>query len=214
MQKTYVSVLAGLSLLLVLSAASATPLAPDYRKVGVKIGDAAIYESSFTAESWDETHISVYGIVGSVVTFNVTWYEPSGAVGASGLLAGDIYIGGNSIFNFLIAADLATSDPIWSEADEAINDTILVVVGGVLRTVNHLRYYGGEFEGYWDAATGLMIELRLFSRNRWVNYTLLSTTAWSPLSLWNMTTVALIEGVVIVVLAIALIVVVVKRWRH
>jgi len=213
LKKTYLSALAALSIFLVLSAASAAPLAPDYTKVGVKLGDTADYRTSFTVTTWNRTHILVYGIVGTVITLNYTFYDPSGTVGSSGQMVGDIYNGAGSIVDYLIAADLTALNPIYVGAAEAINDTSQMTVAGALRTINHIDYYGGFFEAYWDQATGLMTELHLMTFVGWMNHTLLSTTAWSAPSLLNMTTIALVEGIVIIVLLIALIVVASRRRR-
>jgi hypothetical protein len=216
MKKTCASALAVFSLLLVLSAASATPLAPDYSKVGVKVGDTATYRSSFTTEIWNKTKLLVYGIVGTVVYLNYTNYNPDGSPTPTGQWTIDVLAGSFLLFGFLIAGNLTAGNPFYSGCPWAINGTSQMVVGGALRTVNHANYNGGGFNVYWDQATGLMTELHL-SFMGWQNYTLLSTTAWAPdtvPSLLNMTTIALIEGVVIIVLAIALVVVASRRRKR
>lgn len=215
MKKAYASALAVLSLLLVLSAVSATPLAPDYTKVGVKVGDTAIYRSSFTLAPWNKTKILVYGIVGTVVTLNNTDYYPNGTIGNQGQMVCDVYAGSFLVFVYLIAGNLTTGNPLYSGSTFTINETSQIVVAGALRTVNHGYYSGGILDIYWDQVTGLMTQLHLFFFG-WANYTLLSTTAWGPdtvPSLLNMTTIALIEGVVIIALVIALVIVASRRRR-
>jgi len=215
MNKAYVSALAVFSLLLVLSAASATPLAPDYTKVGVRVGDVAIYRGSFSAQPWNKTKILVYGIVGTVVTLNYTNYFPNGSIATEGQIVADINAGSTLSAAYLTASNLTTGDPIYAGATETINQTTQMTVAGALRTINHASYYGGMFNAYWDQATGLMTELHLWFFV-WGNYTLLSTTAWAPdtvPSLLNMTTIALIEGIVIIALVIAIIYVASRRRR-
>jgi hypothetical protein len=216
MKRTFVSIVAVLSLLLVFSAVSATPLAPDYTKVGVKVGQTAIYRSSFTGQPWNKTKILVYGIIGTVVYLNQTNYMPDGVtIGSQGQTIVDVLAGSFLGYAFLIAANLTTGDALYSGAPETINETTQMVVAGALRTINHGSYYGGLFDAYWDKATGLMTQLNLWFL-AWGNFSLLSTTAWAPdtvPSLLNMTTIALIEGVVIIVLIVAVIVVASRRRR-
>jgi hypothetical protein len=215
MKKTYLLALAALSMLLVVSAASAAPLAPDYTKVGVKVGDTVTYRSSFTGQTWNKSMMLIYGIVGTVVTVNYTHYNPGGTAVSQGQMVGDIYAGNLFFAIFLIAANLTTSNPVYFGATETINDTSQMTVAGALRTVNHIAYYSGMVDAYWDQATGLMTKLNFWFLG-WQNYTLLSTTAWTPdtvPSLLNMTTIALIEGVVIIALVIAVIVVASRRRR-
>jgi hypothetical protein len=231
MKKAFVWALTAISLLLVFTGAAwAAPLAPDYTKVGVKVGDVAIYRYS-SGLPQNKTRLLVYGIVGSLVTFNYTLYNPDGSVASYGQPTIDVVTGAGAYY-FLIAANLTTSDPVYSGWPIAINETTQMVVAGALRTVNHIICLGGSLNAYWDRATGLMTELHLgpppasqaieSSRDEhhservllWQNYTLLSTTAWSPdtvPSLFNMTTIALIEGVVIIVLVIVLIVLASRR---
>jgi hypothetical protein len=215
MNRTYISALAVFSLLLVLSAASATPLAPDYTKVGVKVGDVAIYQSSFTTQPWNKTEYLVYGIVGTAITLNYTNYFPNGTIASEGQTSGDINAGNIFFAAFLTAANLTTGDALYSGATVTINETSQMTVAGALRTINHAYYYSGAFNAYWDQATGLMTQLNLWFFV-WQNYTLLSTTAWTPdtaPSLFNLTTIAVIEGVVIIILVIAVIVVASRRKR-
>jgi hypothetical protein len=212
MRKTFASTLAVFSLLLVVSAASATPLTVDYTKVGVKVGDVAIYRSSFTAGPWNKTEILVYGIVGTVVTLNYTDYNPDGSIGNQGQVVFDIYAGSFLLYRYLIAGNLTTGDPLYSGAPITINETSQMVVAGALRTINHANYNGGMFNAYWDQATGLMTEAQVWFF-AWENYSLLSTTAWAPDTLLNMTTIALIEGIVIIILVIALVIVASRRRR-
>jgi hypothetical protein len=216
MRNVLVSTLAILSLLLMVSAPSATPLAPDYTRVGVKLGDSAIYRISDSIYPYNKTRIVVHGILGPVVTLNRTFYNPDGSIWGQSQIPTDL-ITGIGLGIMLIAANLTTNDPIHSGDTIAVNETIQIVVTGALRTVNHANYYGGHLDGYWDKATGLVTELRWSPGGHWMNYTLLSTTAWAPdtvPSLLNMTTIVLVEGVVIVVLVIALIVLATRPRRR
>jgi len=213
MREASVSALAVLGILLILSVASATPQAPDY-KVGVKVGDIAIYRLSHELAPWNKSRTLVHGILGPVVTFNLTVYNPDGSVASHTQYTINVATGIGTGF-FLIAGNLTTGDLIYPIGTMVINETIQMMVAGALRTVNHANYYGGLLNAYWDQVTGLMTEFR-YHPGYWQNYTLLSTTAWAPdtvPSLLNMTTIALIEGVVIIMLVIALIVLASRRRR-
>lgn len=219
MRNRLVSTLAILSLLLVVSAASATPLAPDYTKVGVSVGDMAVYHAVFydNPDYVNKTTIEFYGIVGTVVTVHWKWYAPSGVEVASGVLAGDISDGsGTTMYLFLVTPGLMVNDAIYDGAGFTIQDTAQMTVAGASRTINHMRQFGGSPELYWDQLTGLTTERHTYQYGYWINWTLISTTAWQPYtppSLFNIRTVALILVVVVCVLIVALVYVVRRRGK-
>jgi hypothetical protein len=207
-ERRSVLALAALCVLLVVSRASAAPLAPDYTQVGVKVGDTTIYRVSNEVEPANKSRIVVHEIVGPVVTLNFTLYLPDGSVIMHEQQPTDLRTG-SGITYFLLAANLAAGDPMYSTPHSmTINDTVLMLVGGALRAVNHARYPAAGLEGYWDRLTGVCTQLHR-SGAWWVNYTLLSTTAWAPdavPSLLTTTVIALIAGIVIIVPVIALMV--------
>ena len=173
-------VLAFLLVLLAQLANCTFALAADYEKVAVKVGDTADYETSLTGPDYNRTHILVYGIVGTAIYLNLTYYHPNGMVGSESQLVGDVFAGGGYLFAYLLAANLTAGDAIYSNAPEKINETITMNVAGTPRTVNHLSVITANeyFDGYWDKATGLMTKLNFWLLG-WINMTIISTDAWS-----------------------------------
>jgi hypothetical protein len=174
------NILAVLLVLLALFANCTSALAADYEKVGVKVGNIADYETSLTSSDYNRTHILIYGIVGTVIYLNLTYYHPNGVVGSESQLVGDVFAGGGYLFAYLLAANLTAGDPIYSNAPEKINETITMIVAGTSRTVNHLSVITSNeyFDAYWDKATGLMTKLNFWLIG-WINMTIISTDAWS-----------------------------------
>jgi hypothetical protein len=175
-------ILAVLLVLLAWSANCTSALAADYEKVGVKVGNTADYETSLTNSDYNRTHILVYGIVGTTIYLNLTYYHPNGAVGLESQLLGDVFVGGGYLFAYLLAANLTAGDPVYSgQTSLKVNETTTMTVAGTSRTVNHLRTADGLFEAYWDKATGLMTKLN-FALIGWINMTIISTDAWSVIT--------------------------------
>lgn len=159
MKNGSLSALAALCLLLVVSGAAAAPLAPDYTKVGVKVGDTTIYRVRHTVQPANKSRIVVHEILGPVVTLNRTLYLPDGSVIMHEQQPTDLRTG-TGITYFLLAANLAAGDPMYSIPHSmAINDTVLMLVGGALRVINQARYPAAGLEGYWDRLSGVCTEL-------------------------------------------------------
>jgi hypothetical protein len=174
------NILAVLLVLLALLANCTSALAADYEKVGVKVGNTADYETSLTSSDYNRTHILVYGIVGTIIYLNFTYYHPNGVVGSESQLVGDVFAGGGYLFAYFLAANLTAGDPIYSNAPEKINETITMTVAGTPRTVNHRSVITNNeyFDAYWDKPTGLMTKLNFWLLG-WINMTIISTDAWS-----------------------------------
>ncbi len=213
MRKSLACSLAALSILLVLCATLSPTTAANYNKVSVRVGDTATYKVSLTASTDNKSTTLVWGIVGTLVYLNATYYLPSGAVDSKNQYLVDVYAGSVLLtYMFLIAGTLSKNDPLFHGATGLwINDTTSMVIDGVNRTVNHFRAPGGFEEAWWDKETGLMVKANIFLFFGWLNYTqMLSTNAWSapapPPSLLSnpMTLVAIGEGVLIVILALLL----------
>jgi hypothetical protein len=208
----HVSALVVLCALLIVPVASASPLTPDYAKVGVKVGDVAIYRL-ISSSPQNKSQLLVYGILGTVVTFNITYYNSDGSVFSRGQFTINIKTGAGAAY-WLTAADLTTGDPVYSGwASGSIGETIQMMVAGALRTINH-GSLGDIYDVYWDRITGLVTG---YYQSGSGNYTLLSTTAWAPdtvPSLLNMTTIVLVEGLVIIILVVVLIGVASRRKRR
>lgn len=79
MQKKFYG-LALLSILIILTFTFRPSWAADYSKVGVRVGDTADYDAQIAYKSSDVTRLNVlvYGIVGTMVTLNITYYFRNG----------------------------------------------------------------------------------------------------------------------------------------
>jgi hypothetical protein len=207
--------LALLSILLVLTATTSSTTATNYTKVGVKIGDTAVYHSSFTGSTINKTVIQVYGIVGTQVYLNFTDYYSNSTAAPSYQMITDTFAGSFSGWVYLIASNLTANDPIYSGCAYKINETKTMSIGGGTRTVNHLNATGWGFiiNGYWDKTLGIMVKLDLFLWIGWRNYTMISFTSpgTPPGGLSTTTIVALAEGAVIIIL---LVYIVMSRRGH
>jgi len=172
------NILAVLLVLLALLGNCTSASAADYTKVGVKLGNTADYKTSTDWGTYNRTQLLVYGIVGTIIYLNLTDYYPNGTIANKHQVIGDLVIGNDFIYAYLLAANLTVGDPIYVGASMIINETITMTFAGTPRTVNHLRLPDGLFEAYWDKATGLMTKLNLWFLG-WLNMTIVSTDAWS-----------------------------------
>jgi hypothetical protein len=186
-------------------------MAANYNQVSVKLGDTATYKVSVSGSTDNKSTILVWGIVGTVVYVNSTFYLPNGTIDYKSQEIINVYNGGLLTYMYLVAGNLSKNDaPYHGWTGYWINDTTSMIIAGINRTVNHLRTYGGLNEVWWDKDTGLMVKANIWFID-WFNFTMISSTAWSapqqPASLLSnpMTLVAIGEGILIIVL-IALIV--------
>jgi len=171
-----------LLVLLALLANCTRASAADYEKVGVKLGNTADYDTSLTSHAYNRTHILVYGIVGTLVYLNFTYYFPNGTVGDEYQWIGDVFAGvPNYFYVYLLAANLTAGDPIYSGASMTINETVTMTFAGTPRTVNHLLLTSWPLEAYWDKATGLIAKLNFWLLG-WINMTIISTDVWSTVT--------------------------------
>jgi hypothetical protein len=181
MKKSLVYGLAVISVLLLLTVTYNPVAAADYTNVGVKIGDTSTYHFSYDSSTDNKSTLLVWGIIGTYVTLNETHYHPDGSVDFTSQWFPDVYAGSVFDWLFLIASGLQKDDLVYHNApDYKINDTSHMILGGANRSVNHLRTSDGLIEVWWDRQTGLMTKLNLWLYTAWWNYTLISTTAWSP----------------------------------
>jgi hypothetical protein len=166
----------------------------------VKVSDTATYELSETTGEDNESTMLVWGITGTVVYLNFTYYKPSGAYDGMNNYSIDIYHGSDSYY-FLVAANLTQDNGIYHGSSWMyINDTTWMVIAGINRTVSHFKSQDGTVEAWWDHATGLMVKANVWTMMfKWINFTMISTTAWStpapPQSAFNTTTIVAIAGV-------------------
>jgi hypothetical protein len=193
-------------MLLVLSVVVNSTSAADYTKVGVSLGGTADYSLSTDYGTANRMRVYVYGIVGSVVTLNITDYYPNGTATPTSQMIVDVVTGGlGSIY--LISAGLTPGDPIYSGASYAISDAPTRQVAGASRPQNHVvdtNYLGsgGRIDWYWDQATGLATEITFWALG-WYNITLTSTSLWSGLPL---TTILLVAGAIVAIIAAVLLI--------
>jgi len=174
------SIVAVFFIFLVLLANCPSALAVDYTKVGVKVGNTANYKTSTSFGTYNGTQILVYGVILSgIVYLNFTYYYPNGTVASRYQIICDLIAGSIPGSAFLLAANLTAGNPIYSSAAMTINETITMTFAGTPRTVNHLRLPNGQFEAYWDKATGLVCKLNYFYIVGWLNMTIMSTDAWT-----------------------------------
>jgi hypothetical protein len=168
---------------LIVGSMSRSPLclAADYTKVGLAVGNTADYATSASYQTYNKTHLLIYGIVGTLIYGNYTDYNIDGSVNDTYQIVADVLAGGYYTYTRFIAANLTAGDPVYSSASMTINETIQMNVSGIQRSVNHLNIPSGYLDVYWDQATGLMTKLNLWLFG-WLNMTLISTDAWSPVT--------------------------------
>lgn len=135
--------------------------------------------------------------------------HPTGTVDLKDQIIADVYGGGFLTFMYLIAGNLTKNDGLYHGSTGLwINDTTSMTISGVTRTVNNFRDSGGIEEAWWDKETGLMVKANILAFFVWLNYTMISTTAWSspPSGLSTATLLAIGEGAIIVLLLVYIVV--------
>jgi hypothetical protein len=193
-----------------------SPAAAVTYKVGVSPGVSSIYASKFSYAAANKTVIAIFAVVGTVVYTNITYYNPDNSVNSERNNPG-IDANANSFagMTYLIASNLTTNDPTWPGSPYIINDSSTMTFAGASRTVNHMKMSkfnstSNYIEAWWDKDTGLMVKLALWIPGSWDNFTMISTTAWSPSppaqSAFTSTSIIAAAGVGIVALIIGFLV--------
>jgi hypothetical protein len=181
LRKLMTSTLVALVVLIVLSTLVVSSSAADYTKVGVKAGDTADYKivSSNPKMNGAVIHASIQKVEGTVVTINGSVHYTNGTVQAE-FISGDISLGQNSSYYFLICANLTRGDPIYVDSKMNITETASMSVLGVSREVNHLSSSSilGRFDVYWDKLSGLMTRLEASSWGFQITIAITSTSLW------------------------------------
>jgi len=174
----------GLFLILIILMITFRPSrAANYYQIGVKVGDTADYEAKVTYNNNTRLHVCVHGIVGTVVTLNLTYYNKTGQQQPTIQVEGDMYYGIGYPYIlclYLITANLQKGDPIYYGASIKITDNVPMNVAGASRAIN--RYNDPTYSPldiYCDQATGIMIKLNVLTFLGWENLTLTSTSLWS-----------------------------------
>jgi hypothetical protein len=196
--------------------------ATDYTKVGVKVGDTADYKTASSVSSDNKTRIYVIYISGTIVTADYMSFFPNGTLHSSTSWTGNISSYEYPIYLVLLAAGLKTGDHLGTDpSSPTIDVNTTLNTAGTSRLANHAHatsYLGvlllSYLDAYWDQQTGLLIQGNFFALGLWLNFTLISTTVFSSGSALNTSTIALVEGVVIVVLVIAMVLVARRGGKH
>jgi hypothetical protein len=210
-RKTACSLVA-LTIVLVLVTTVCFTTAANYTLVGVKLGATADYKvSSSPFFAYNKTDILVSGIVGTTIYLNYTSTFPNGTESliGTGLISGDI----STYLTYVVASNLTVGDNLWKSGAPTINRTITMNAGGTSRLVNVANnitfFLGADYNLYYDKQTGLLVQGDFVGLFGWINYTLISTTAWSPPAPSagiSLTTVGLVGGVGIVALIVGFVV--------
>ena len=198
-----------LTIVLVLATTACFTTAANYTLVGVKLGATADYKvSSSPYFGYNQTEALVSGIVGTTIYLNYTSTFPNGtkALLGTGLISGDI----STFLTFVVASNLTVGDHLWNNAGApTINKTITMSAVGASRLVNVVNnitfFLGADYNLYFDKQTGVLVQGDIAGLFGWVNYTLISTTAWSPPAQpagISLTTVGLVGAVGIVALVV------------
>lgn len=168
------------SILIILTITFRPSFAADYNQVGVRVGDTADYDAQLSSPSdVNRLHIDVYGIVGTTVYLNLTYYFRNGTLYSASQVTGDINIGTLFFYLYLITPNLQVGDAIYSGASATIDKTNTMTIAGASRSVNHYNDSSWDsWDSYWDQTTGLTVKLTYWIMG-WTNLTLTSTSLWS-----------------------------------
>ena len=201
MKKRLTILLTLLMFVLLLGANTNKVSAADYSNVGVAVGDTAVYSVSMTSSEVTSLHLLVHGVVGTDVTLNLTWYYPNGTVQSTHQIPGDISIGENYIWIYLVASGLQANDPPTSVASYYINSTGPAVMAGAIRMVNQIALPSGTLFMIYDVVSGLVLQCNIVFFMSWMNLTMIDTSFGNPL--FRITTIGIIVGVVVVLIVAA-----------
>jgi len=171
--------------------------------VGVKAGDWVKYEGSASGFEPDEfldlsqmewMKGEVLGVSGTTVTVQMTAHYKNGSESVQ-ILVGDVATASGNLTFMIMPAVLEKGDafPIamfdLGQVSLFINDTVSRTYMGVSRSVNALSlsvsedYVSLEVAGYWDQATGVLMELSMqvsaLNENMQMSFKAIETNMWS-----------------------------------
>jgi hypothetical protein len=214
-------------MLLLLTIVVSPTSAASYTSVGVVSGTSSVYSQTITGEpNANKLVITVYTVVGTAVSENLTYYLANGSVYYK--ISTTVNVNSNnptiiegvpdSYFTMesIIASGLNASDPTYPAGPYKINDTSSMTFAGATRTIDYFQQSpfnssAWYFEGWWDQATGIIVKWNLwwpaaYGGPVWQNISMVSTTAWSasaPVqSTFSSTSIITIVGVGIVALIV------------
>jgi hypothetical protein len=203
MKKRWTFLLTSLMFLLLLGANVNSVSAADYSNVGVSVGETAYYAVSLSFSDDANLLLVVHGIVGTVVTLNLTFYFANGTISSDFQLTGDISTGSNFISIYLIAAGLQAGDAPTSGASHTFNSTTLGIMGGAVRSVNHVSVPAWDLDQKYDQASGLLLQSNVVIFFAWYNLTMLDTSFGNPF--FKITSIGVIVGVLVFVVVAAVV---------
>jgi hypothetical protein len=197
-------------------------MATNYNQVGVKVGDTADYKVSTSAGPDNRTRLYFTYVSGAMVSADELSFWPNGTIHSSTSWTGNISNYQWPIYIGLVVPGLKVGDHIGTgSSSPVITDNTTLIAAGSSRLAIHasnetfLIILLSYVDGYWDEASGLLIKGNFYTfLTGWFNATLISTTVRSQGGALSMTTVALIEGGVIVVLVIAMVFVARRHVKH
>jgi hypothetical protein len=213
--KKFTFTMALFMLLLFSSASSTLAYAGNYAKADLNLGDTADYlvsRSDISPKVVNRMNLLVVNVTDPTVGFNVTFYYTNGSRYQSFLRLGNFSTG--YLYQYVIAPNLSPGDPISDTANAPmINETVLMVIMGGVRPVNHLshRVGGTRVQYYWDKASGLMVKSSDNSTGSWMNFTLVSTSVWSPVAKPIIMALIIIGGICCFVLVAASLILYVRK---
>lgn len=152
--------------------------------VGVKAGDWVKYEGSasgsapedfleFNQMEWLKGE--VLSVSGTSVTMQLTAHYKNGSADTVEKLIGDVATSSGNLSFILMPAGLKAGDAFPmamfgpSQTNLVINNTVSRTYAGASRSVNHFgmsasgQGYSVEVTAYWDQATGVLLELSIYS---------------------------------------------------
>ena len=188
--------------LVALSVSAVSPCFGAY-SVGVKGGDWVKYEGSASGFEPDEfldlsqmewMRGEVLGVSGTTVTVHMTAHHKNGSESVQKLV-GDVATASGNLTFMIMPAGLEKGDafPIamfdLGQVSLFINDTVSRTYIGVSRSVNVLslsvseNFVSLEVAGYWDQATGVLMELSMqvsaLNENMQMSFKAIETNMWS-----------------------------------
>jgi hypothetical protein len=170
------------------------------RAVGVSVGDTFKYSYSTSWSSNDSTatpsqslidlngsqlQVDITAISGTNITAKVTGlYKNGSKTTEDGWI--DVNTGEGNFTPFIISANLAAGDSIYSSSDYSamiINETATKTYSSsVTRDTNHLNMsepviegLSGQSDMYWDKSTGVLVEMSTETVNQTATYTTTSS---------------------------------------
>jgi hypothetical protein len=154
----------------------APTLAADYTKPGVAVGTNALYDFAMTDQTINAIRIRVTAVSGSVLTLEITQYNPGGSVNNTHTGTYDVNTYQYAPWRFVAGNIAAGEAPYPSSGGWKFNSTVLnYLIAGRYWTANYINgtVMGVNFVAYMDKPTGILLMSRYRdSFGLTMNYTL------------------------------------------